>query len=140
MIDLMKKIFSILASSVLFLTLTVPAFAQDTTVDICGSTTGAKQFNALCLFSNTSFGKIVGTVLTFLFVIAIVVALGYLIYGGIKWIISEGDKTQVEAARSHIVAALIGLVIVFLAYFIINVVLGFFVPGVNINNLKLPSL
>jgi len=132
----MKKIFSILAPSVTFFTQAMPVFA-DTDVNICAKT---GQFSALCGFNSSNFGNIIGTVLTFAFIIAIVIALGYLIYGGIKWILSEGDKTQVEAARGHIVAALIGLIIVFLAFFVVNVLLGFFLPGTSLNNLKLPSL
>lgn len=49
-------------------------------------------------------------------------AIGYLMYGGIKWITSRGDKVAVESARRHIMAAVIGLVIVISAFFILTVV------------------
>ncbi len=49
-------------------------------------------------------------------------AIGYLMYGGIKWITSRGDKVAVESARRHIVAAVIGLVVVIYAFFILQVV------------------
>lgn len=49
-------------------------------------------------------------------------AIGYLMYGGIKWITSRGDKVAVESARRHIVAAVIGLVVVISAFFILQVV------------------
>ncbi len=58
---------------------------------------------------------------TLLFVFGIITAVVFLIYGGIKWILSGGDKTKVESARGHIVAAIIGLVIVAAAFFIINI-------------------
>ena len=57
-----------------------------------------------------------------LFVVAAFLAVLYLMYGGVKWITSRGDKVQVEAARKHIVAAIIGLVIVMGSFFTINVV------------------
>ena len=61
-------------------------------------------------------------IITALFVIGVIVAVAFLIYGGIKWILSGGDKAAVDAARKHIVAAIIGLVIVAGAFFILNVV------------------
>jgi len=57
-----------------------------------------------------------------LFLIAAFLAVAYLMYGGIKWITSRGDKVQVEAARKHIVAAVLGLVIVAGSFFALNVV------------------
>lgn len=68
----------------------------------------------------TSFGAVIGSALQFIFIIAVLLALGFLVFGGIKWITSGGDKGGVEAARGMIIAAIIGLVIVVLAYFIIN--------------------
>jgi hypothetical protein len=68
-------------------------------------------------------------IITLLLVVGVLIALIFLIYGGIKWILSGGDKAGVEAARKHIVAAIVGLVIVVAAFFIINVV--FTVLGVG---------
>jgi hypothetical protein len=60
-------------------------------------------------------------------------------YGGIKWITSRGDKVAVESARRHIVAAVIGLVVVISAFFILQVV--FRILGVqNPLNNGLPTL
>ncbi len=66
-------------------------------------------------------------------------AIGYLMFGGIKWITSRGDKVAVESARRHIVAAVIGLVVVISAFFILQVV--FRILGVqNPLNNGLPTL
>lgn len=56
------------------------------------------------------------------FVIASVIALFFMIWGGIQWIMSEGDKSKVQAARMRITYALIGLVLMFLSFFIVNLV------------------
>lgn len=61
-------------------------------------------------------------IVTVLLVVGVLIALVFLIYGGIKWILSGGDKAAVDAARKHIVAAIVGLVIVVAAFFIVNVV------------------
>jgi hypothetical protein len=69
------------------------------------------------------------------------VALLYLIYGGFRWLVSSGDKAQVASAREHLVAAIIGLVIIFLSYFILNLILGFFLGnGASLSNLTIPTL
>lgn len=61
-------------------------------------------------------------VVNVLFLVAAFLAVLYLMYGGIKWITSRGDKVAVESARKHIVAAVIGLVIVAGSFFAMNVV------------------
>jgi predicted metalloprotease len=72
--------------------------------------------------------------ITFLFIGAIVVALFMLIYSGIQWIMSGGDKQKVESARHRIIYAIIGLVVVFLSFMIINVIGTIF--GVNLLGLS----
>jgi hypothetical protein len=53
-----------------------------------------------------------------------------LIIGGVRWITSGGDKAATEAARGQITAALVGLVIVFAAWAILQLIELFF--GVDI--------
>jgi hypothetical protein len=97
------------------------------------------QFANLCKLTSGNFGNIIGSAIQLVFVIAVVAALFYLVYGGFRWLISTGDKAKVTEAREHIIAAIIGLVVIFLAYFIINIILGFFI-GNNLSNLTIPSL
>ena len=85
-----------------------------------------------------SFSRIIGNAITIVFILAAVIALFYLVWGGVKWILSGGDKGKVEAARSTIIAAIIGLVVTFLAYFILNFVLSLF--GLTLGDLQLPEL
>jgi TRAP-type C4-dicarboxylate transport system permease small subunit len=51
---------------------------------------------------------------------AILLCLMYLIWGGIDWMLSGGDKQKIDRARGKIAFAIIGLIIVFLAFLIIN--------------------
>lgn len=71
-------------------------------------------------------------------VVAAIVFFFILVIGGIRWIMSGGDKANTEAARSQITAALVGLVIVFAAWAIVALIQTFF--GINIFQLKLPSV
>ncbi len=71
---------------------------------------------------------------------AALIAFVYLIYGGVRYILSRGDKAGVEAARKHLISAVIGLVIVLMVYFVFSVVfkaLGITSP---LDNFKLPTL
>lgn len=61
-------------------------------------------------------------IIQLIFVIGIVIAIVFLIYGGIKWVLSGGDKAGVEAARNHIVAAIVGLVIIGASFLIFSLV------------------
>jgi len=81
---------------------------------------------------------IVSALIKFILVIAALVAFAFLIFGGIKWITSGGDKEATAKAQSTITAALIGLVIVFAAWAIIRLIEVFF--GVSILTLTIPSV
>jgi hypothetical protein len=71
-------------------------------------------------------------------VIAAIVFFFILVVGGIRWILSGGDKANTEAARSQITSALVGLIIVFAAWAILELIRIFF--GINIlTTLEIPS-
>ncbi|MBI2621396.1 MAG: hypothetical protein HYW63_01965 [Candidatus Levybacteria bacterium] len=131
----MKKLTAIGASAAAYLSLALPVFAQ-TNVNPCVRG-GGVGFGTLCNF--TLSGGFIGKLVTLAFILAVLIALAFLIWGGIRWILSGGDKTKVEEARGTIVAALVGLVIVFLAFFIINFVFTFFGLG-SIQGLQIPNL
>ncbi len=132
----MKKLLIATSAISGYISFALPAFAEQT-INACPQN---GQFNALCALDAAHIGQTLGAAITFIFVISTLIALGYLIWGGIKWIISQGDKTGVEGARNHIIAAIIGLVLIFMSYLVINIVLSFFAPGTSLNNLQLPSL
>lgn len=62
------------------------------------------------------------SVINALFGFAGVTALILIIYSGIKFMASGGDPKQVEGARKTLTYAVIGLIIIFFAYFIINLI------------------
>ncbi len=134
----MKKLFTFASSIPAFLMAAPQALAQGNTGDLnpCNGATGV--LNAACAGQNLTLGQVLGFIVTIAFVIAVLIALLFLLWGGIKWITSGGDKAGVEAARNQIIAAVIGLIVVFLSFFILNLVLGLF--GLSLFNLKLPTL
>jgi TRAP-type C4-dicarboxylate transport system permease small subunit len=92
------------------------------------------QFSGL---NNITIANIISAIIILVLIVAALVFFFMLVWGGIKYITSGGDKAQTEAARSQITAALIGLVIVFAAWAIINLVNIFF--GINILSLNIPN-
>ena len=46
----------------------------------------------------------------------------YIVWAGIQWITSSGDKAKLAAARGRLTWAIIGLVVIFSSFFIINAI------------------
>ena len=84
-----------------------------------------------------SVGNIVSGLIRLILVVAALVFFFILVIGGIQWIASGGDKAQTETARNRITAALVGLVIVFAAWAIVQLINVFF--GIDIFSLTLPQ-
>ena len=73
------------------------------------------------LFGDTgAFKQITNTVLYIVGIIAVIM----LIIGGIRYVISGGDSKKVTDAKNTILYAIIGLIIAFLAYAIVNFVIS----------------
>ena len=73
----------------------------------------------------TDFGQLINGVLSFVMVIAALLVFLYLIWGGIEWITSGGDKGKTETARNKITSAVIGLIVVAASYAILTLALNF---------------
>lgn len=64
-------------------------------------------------------------VMNLVFFFALLLVLIYLVWGGIQWITAGGDKAGLEAARGKITGAIVGIIIVAVAFAIYNVLLTF---------------
>lgn len=134
MIRLMKKLFASASSAILYGMTAAMVYAQDTKISIAPPQ-GALGPNEV------QPNQIPQFLISFLFVIGVVAAIAYLIWGGVRWIFSRGDKTAVDAARQHIVASLVGLIVMAAAFVLINAV--FFIVtgrGFDLNHLCIPTL
>jgi len=136
-----KKLFISISGLFTYSFLALPAFAQPKTetsvVNPCSTTTNPIA-NALCSLGGDNFARTLQNIVVFFVVLTVIIALLYLIYGGVKWITSKGDKTEVEAARNHIIAAIVGLIVVILAVFIVSIVLAAF--GIQFSQLTIPTI
>lgn len=130
-----KNLSIISTGAITFLTLSQSVFASgNSTGSFCPTGIG----KTLC---NLSIGTAIGSLISFLFIVAAIIALLFLIIGGIRWVTSGGDKSNIEAARDSIIAAIVGLVIIFLSYVILNVVLHFLF-GIDLlnNGFTIPTI
>jgi len=69
-------------------------------------------------------GSVFTTIVNVLLFLIGAISVIMLIYGGIRYTISGGNSANVTAAKNTILYALIGLIVAFLAYAIVNWVLG----------------
>lgn len=124
----MKKATAIISALSAFVLSASPAFAQ-----VVISVSPPPNLQILDL------GKLLSGAVGLILVVAALAAFIFLIWGGIQWIISGGDKGKVETAQHRIQAALLGLFIVFAVWAIFLVVEQ--VLGISIlRGITLPSL
>lgn len=87
-------------------------------------------------FAITDLGEMIRSLISLVLIIAGILVFVFLVWGGIQWIMSGGDKAKTEEARNRITAALVGLAIVAAAWAIMQLVSYFF--GLNIANPTIP--
>lgn len=71
-------------------------------------------------FKNGTLGDVINVVLPYLFGIAGLVLLFYLVMGGFSWMLSGGDPKAIESAKGKITTAITGFVILFVAYWLMQ--------------------
>jgi len=69
-------------------------------------------------------GGIVTTIINVLLFIVGILCVIMIIFGGIRYTTSTGDKTRVDAAKNTIIYAVVGLVVAIVAYALVNWVFG----------------
>jgi len=117
----MKKLFIF---AILF-TLFIPVITSAAGLVPCGlseddpdtlminETTPCTACDLLVLFQN---------VLKFALEIAFLIVIGFIAYGGFRWIFSGGNETNIKAGQQIMTNAIIGLVIILCAWLIVNTV------------------
>ncbi|MCL4427112.1 hypothetical protein M1534_02015 [Patescibacteria group bacterium] len=91
----------------------------------------SNQFNSL--------GNIYGTVkiaINWVFAFGGIIAVALLVYGGVLYMQAQGNEDQSKKAKAIIRDAIIGLIIMLLAYTIITLVIGTLAPS---GSLTLPT-
>lgn len=75
------------------------------------------------IFKEGNLPQLVGGILNGLFAALGVVFLALIVYGGMQWMLSEGQEKKVNQARGFIFHSVIGLVLVLASFAITNFVI-----------------
>lgn len=137
---MIKKIKNYLAALLL-----VGAFATPAMLPVAAHAQDNGQLiqQGLCGGSNLSFGSqdctdngatdklnnIIKTIINIVSIVVGVVAVIMIVFGGLKYITSGGESSNVSSAKNTIIYAIIGLVVVALAQFIVRFVLDRSING-----------
>ena len=89
--------------------------------------------------SVTSFSTVISGVITVFLILAVLYFLFFFISGSLVYISSGADDKKVQMAKSQITNAIVGLVIIFLVFAILQL-LGTFFGIKDIFSLNLPTL
>jgi len=111
MIKIIQKIY---LASLLFI-IPITANAQD----------AEGSANQLSAYTTSSIPVLIGYVIRAALGISGVVALIMIIYGGVLWLTSGGNTDKVQKGRDTLIWAVLGLIVIFSAYAIVNAVIGF---------------
>ncbi len=68
-----------------------------------------------------TIGDIISMAIPYIFIIAGMLLLVYLIFGGLQLMLSQGDPKAAGAAKAHITNALIGFFIIFIAFWVVQI-------------------
>lgn len=112
----------------------VAVYADDPDIEgnlACGSTLSVNTDGCEGELSTgtDNIQRIVTTVIDIFSVVVGIVAVIMIIYGGFKYITSGGDSGNITSAKNTIVYAIIGLVVVALAQFLVQFVLDKVISG-----------
>lgn len=72
-------------------------------------------------FNNMGLGYLVGKLIPVILIFAGFLLLLYLLYGGFALITSGGDPKGLQAGRNKILFALVGFIIIFVAYWLVEI-------------------
>lgn len=90
---------------------------------------------------NINFNTAIPGIIRLLLAVAFIVAFIFLIIGGIRWILSGGDKAAAESARGTLTAAIIGLIIVLATWLIFTIIEQLFgISIISSTNVSIPEL
>ena len=96
--------------------------AYDPTATACQ----ADPSSPVCTHKNENAGSLIGTLVNTLLFLVGILSVIMIIVGGIMYTTSAGDSGRVTKAKNTLTYAIVGLVVAFVAYAIVNWVLKLF--------------
>ncbi len=102
------------------------ALGSSSTLDTCTGLTciGAGSAATGATDGPADLSGVIKTVIEVLLYVVGVLAVAFIIYGGVKYATSAGDSAKVTAAKNTIMYSVIGLIVAILAYAIVQFVMS----------------
>lgn len=123
----MKKSIKIIASIVLSVLCLGTVFYPTTTTyadDVCSSSAAPEVKKAAgCSGTSDQLPEVIQGILNAIILILGIVAVVFIIIGGVKYMTSTGNSEKTKEARNTILYAVIGLIVCVLAFAIVNFVI-----------------
>lgn len=110
----LQKVANILAITAIFALALMPLLA--------GAQFGSEPVPGGFDKSTTNVSQLIGKILNIVLGIVGLIAVLFLVWGGFQYITSAGDEEKVKSAKGTMINALIGVVVVILAYALVRVV------------------
>lgn len=110
-----STLFLFLFSLMACLFLSQPVLADDPSYGLDSTAKEISAFKGQSISDNfiqTKTGQIIGTLLSFVGVIFLIL----MIYAGLMWMTAQGNSQQVDKAKDLLINAVFGIIIVFSAY------------------------
>lgn len=126
---ILKTIFIITISTLGFNTLatTLPTYAQN---DVCSSSAPSEVKEAAgCNGSSNALPGLITGILNAIIAVSGIVAVIFVLIGGINYMTSAGDSGKLEKAKKTILYAVIGLAITVLSFAIVNFAINNIING-----------
>ncbi len=105
---------------IVFLSATPYAFAEE--LKLCPSDP-TKGISAPGCAGTSGLPEIISGVMNIVFFLSFIITLFFLVWGGLKWVLAQGEKEGITKAREQVTNSLIGLVVILASYVLLNVVL-----------------
>ena len=122
-LKLIKIITLIIASTISIITLsTTPVLAANN--DICSSSAAKDVKEAAgCYGTGNQLPNVIVNILNGVIAVAGVIAVIFVVVGGVQYMTSSGDAGKIKKAKDTILYAIIGLIVCVLSYAIVNFVI-----------------
>ena len=69
---------------------------------------------------SSTLAQTVSGIMNMIFFLSFLLVLFFLVWGGIKWVLAQGEKDAIGKARDQVTNSLIGLVVILSAYVLLN--------------------
>lgn len=123
---MLAQALTVIVGMGIFSLATAPAMLADD----CDPTTGTISEGALCAKGNSAAnslfgnGGIFGTIANTMIFLVGAIAVLFLIVGGLRYVVSNGDPKAVEGAKNTILYSIVGIVVAILSYAAVQFVIS----------------